>query len=64
MVAFVFQNNEFLHEKLLYKGPTITERSKKVHNLLMHWIHAHQYFCALLLSRQGVLSRPGRVPVF
>uniref|UniRef100_A0A669EJ09 non-specific serine/threonine protein kinase n=1 Tax=Oreochromis niloticus TaxID=8128 RepID=A0A669EJ09_ORENI len=24
------KNNEFLHEKLLYKGPTITERSKKV----------------------------------
>lgn len=40
MVVFVFQNNEFLHERLLYKGPTITERSKKVPQLLTYRLHS------------------------
>lgn len=30
MFVFLLQNNEYLQERLLQKGPTITERSKKV----------------------------------
>lgn len=32
---YLSQNNEYLQERLLYKGPTISERSKKVWSSLI-----------------------------
>lgn len=34
IIIYLFQNNEYLQERLLFKGPTISERSKKVRSLL------------------------------
>lgn len=49
MFVFLSQNNEYLQERLLQKGPTITERSKKVWNsLLIHWLHT-RWRCTLCL---------------
>lgn len=34
LFCFVWQNNEFLQEKLLHRAPTITERARKVRKML------------------------------
>lgn len=56
MLIFLSQNNEYLQERLLQKGPTITERSKKVwHSLLIQWTLASWWFSATVCClAQGV----------
>lgn len=44
-VCVFIQNNEYLQERLLYKGPTISDRSKKVWNSFLKYI----YFVSFIL---------------
>lgn len=45
--TFLLQNNEYLEERLLLKGPTISQRSKKVGSLLTISLLTHRCYAAM-----------------
>lgn len=53
----LLQNNEYLQERLLYKGPTISERSKKVWALLRLFHNAVSQHC---MSKYARVKEPSR----